>query len=125
MTPDNAMVSRRIVFQTAKTVTLVEVWDTTHPDSPYAPSWWGPGSRRDNARESPIIRAVTMPWEHYDSIRPPLKGTGDVAELEKENARLRFALADARDALRNDFEPDNQSRAYQRADAALRETICK
>jgi hypothetical protein len=36
-----------------------------------------------------------------------------------EIARLRNALKVARDGLRNDFEPDNQSRAYKTVDAAL------
>lgn len=45
-------------------------------------------------------------------------------QLEKAAAeieRLRAALSDARDALRNDFEPDNQSNAYKRATRALAE----
>jgi hypothetical protein len=37
-----------------------------------------------------------------------------------ENERLRAALVDARDGLRNDFEPDNQSRAWHRANDALK-----
>lgn len=41
--------------------------------------------------------------------------------LEFEIERLRNALCDARDALRNDFEPDNQSKAWHRANNALTE----
>lgn len=40
-----------------------------------------------------------------------------------EVARLRAELTAARDALRNDFEPDNQSSAYERASAALEQTV--
>lgn len=42
-----------------------------------------------------------------------------IERLQWENKRLRTALSDARDALHNDFEPDNQSNAYKRASAAL------
>jgi hypothetical protein len=41
---------------------------------------------------------------------------------EAEVVLLRAALLDARNALHNDSEPDNQSTAYKRADAALRST---
>lgn len=44
---------------------------------------------------------------------------GDVQALRAEIERLRAALKNARDALHNDFEPDNQSRAWHRANAAL------
>lgn len=46
----------------------------------------------------------------------------EMKRLYAEVKRLRAALTDARDALRNDFEPDNQSNAYKRAEAALAET---
>jgi hypothetical protein len=40
-------------------------------------------------------------------------------ELGDDVERLRAALMDARDALHNDFEPDNQSPAWHRANKAL------
>lgn len=39
--------------------------------------------------------------------------------LKAKVERLRAALEDARNALHNDFEPDNQSNAYKRASRAL------
>lgn len=46
-------------------------------------------------------------------ISKPLREAADEVE------RLRAALMDARNALHNDFEPDNQSRAWHRANDAL------
>ena len=40
-------------------------------------------------------------------------------EIASEIDRLRAALRTAADALRNDFEPDNQSRAWHRVQEAL------
>ena len=40
--------------------------------------------------------------------------------LREVNAGLMGALREARDNLHNPFEPDNQSRAFKRVDAALR-----
>lgn len=45
-----------------------------------------------------------------------------IAKLQSDNARLRAALIDARDALRNDFEPDNQSAAWHRTNDVLEKT---
>jgi hypothetical protein len=42
-----------------------------------------------------------------------------LAEKDAEIERLRAELTAARDALYNGFEPDNQSRAWHRANAAL------
>ena len=47
---------------------------------------------------------------------------GDAIEIQRLTAeieRLRAELTAARDALHNDFEPDNQSRAWHRANNAL------
>ena len=48
-----------------------------------------------------------------------------IDELGNENKRLRAALVDARNSLHNDFEPDNQSRAWHRANAALEQSMPK
>jgi len=42
-----------------------------------------------------------------------------ITMLEQHKDLLLAELEAARDALRNDFEPDNQSRAYKRAAAAV------
>lgn len=65
-----------------------------------------------------------MPSEQLQNITSAMWANAEeeVEQLRAEIERLRAALAAARDALRNGFEPDNQSRAYKAADAALRET---
>jgi hypothetical protein len=45
--------------------------------------------------------------------------TQEIRDLKDEIARLRAALIVARNALRNDFEPGNQSRAYNHITAVL------
>jgi hypothetical protein len=45
--------------------------------------------------------------------------TREIERLRAEIERLRNALMDARDALHNDFEPDNQGGAWHRANKAL------
>jgi hypothetical protein len=53
------------------------------------------------------------------SISCPCVGEPYASQISAEIDRLRTELAAARDALRNDFEPDNQSRAWHRANNAL------
>jgi len=70
MNPENALVSRRIAYETDEEVTIIEVWDTSHPDSPWilAPPW--------PSREKPInphIRAIKMTRIEYENANVPLK----------------------------------------------------
>lgn len=44
-----------------------------------------------------------------------------IRDLRARGDRLRAALVEARDALHNDFEPDNQSRSWYRANDALKQ----
>jgi hypothetical protein len=46
-----------------------------------------------------------------------------IEKLEADNERLRAELGAACDALYNGFEPDNQSRAWHRAKAALEQKV--
>lgn len=68
-----------------------------------------------------------VPCNGYQVIRAHLEVEREVQKkliIERDkwyNMAMRYksALTDARNALHNDFEPDNQSLAYKRADAAL------
>lgn len=61
------------------------------------------------------LREVKEKDFHPDTLRTMVLWGAD--EIE----RLKVELTAARDALYNDFEPDNQSRAWHRANKALRD----
>jgi hypothetical protein len=63
MTPENALVSRRAVFERDGVITFIEVWDTDHPDSPFI--------ALEGMPVSPYIRRFEMPRAHFkqSSIR--------------------------------------------------------
>lgn len=75
----------------------------------------------------PFSCPLDEPCKGYQIIRAHLDIEREVQKkliLERdkwfnEAMRLRNELSAARDALRNDFEPDNQSLAFKRADAAI------
>jgi len=60
-------------------------------------------------------------WDIVNEYTDIVAGmNNEIRELKLEIERLRSELEAARDALRNDFEPDNQSRAWHRANDALK-----
>ncbi len=69
MNPENALVSRRIAYETDDDVTIIEVWDTSHPESPWVAGW-----PPEIPRVNPHIRAIKMTRLEYDSTKIPLKG---------------------------------------------------
>lgn len=56
---------------------------------------------------------------YQDKARLWIEQTGAVAKLQQQLAEAQKALVIARDRLYNDFEPDNQSKAYHAVCAAL------
>lgn len=67
---ENALISRRIVNETDDAVTIMEVWDTSHPESPYV------CYPRDGKMPNPYYRDIRMSRAEYDNIKPPLKDGG-------------------------------------------------
>ena len=71
MNPENALVSRRIAYETDEHITIIEVWDTSHPDSPWVAYW---PIRRPMI--NPHIRAIKLTRLEYDNAKIPLKPCG-------------------------------------------------
>ena len=67
--PEAALVSRRVAYETDDAVTIIEVWDTSHPDSPWVPV---PFSGQGNII-NPHIRAIKFTPEEYRAANIPLK----------------------------------------------------
>lgn len=63
MRPENALIERIVVRRTDDMVVLREVWDLTHPDSPFVTM----RPREHYGRE------IEMRPEEYDAIKPILK----------------------------------------------------
>ena len=65
---ENALVSRRIAHETDEQVTIIEVWDTSHPDSPWVTFW-----PIERPRINPYVRAVKLTRTQYGDAKMPLK----------------------------------------------------
>lgn len=70
MTPENALIYRRVVPIDQGKVLVEEKWDLTHPDCPFIRNPWddfvGPFGNR-------AYRQVVMTKEEYEAAKPPLK----------------------------------------------------
>lgn len=67
MQPENALVSRKLVWQRDDKVVLVETWDTAHPDCPFVVIGGG------EIKHNPHIIALHMTEAEYQERKPPLK----------------------------------------------------
>lgn len=70
MTPENALIYRRVIKTDGNEVVIEEKWDLTHPDCPFIRNPWdefqGPLGNR-------AYRQVAMSHDGFISARVPLK----------------------------------------------------
>jgi hypothetical protein len=68
MTPENALISRRVVHSNSEQVVIEERWDLDHPDSPFVRF-----NRMANPYQSAHIRQFVLAPAEYDELKLPLK----------------------------------------------------
>lgn len=69
MTPENALIYRRVFAIDRGRVVVEEKWDRYHPDCPFIDNPWNSYQQAGNV----IIRQLEMTKEEFAAANPPLK----------------------------------------------------